>query len=113
MVDRVVGRVQLDEVDDIEPRATEQAEQLAVRQLPLHANLTGPLHSPETALRPLKRFGRRAFVGRTKSRESAVTEEPQPSAWAKQSVCLRYPAVRVAPDAGAVLGHGEVEALRG
>ena len=86
MGDRVVGRVQLDEVDDIEPRAAEQAEQLAVRDLPLHPVLTGPFQSPETALRPLKRFGRRAFDGRTKRRERAVTEEPEPSARAKQTV---------------------------
>jgi hypothetical protein len=29
MVGRFVGRVQLDEVDDLEPRAAQQAEQLA------------------------------------------------------------------------------------
>ena len=113
VVGRVVGRVELDEVDDVEAGAPEQAEELAVRQLPLDADLVGPLEPAEAPLRALERLaGRRLLVGRAEDRERAVAEEPEAPAGPQQPMRLGQPAVRVAPDAGPVLGHGEVEALR-
>ena len=80
VVDGIVGRIQLDEVDDVEARPAEEAEQLAVRQLPLDADLARPLEPAEPTLRAQQRLGRRPFVGSAEDRERAVAEEPEPSA---------------------------------
>ena len=73
VVDRVVGRVELDEVDDVEPGAAQEPEELAVRELPLDADLARPLHPTEAALRPLERLaGRRLLVGRAEDRERVL-----------------------------------------
>ena len=58
VLDSVLGRIEFNQIDHIEARAAEQAEQLAVRQLPLHPDLAWPLESPEPALRPLEHFSR-------------------------------------------------------
>src|SRR4029078_6832704 len=91
----------------------EEAEELAVRELPLDADLARPLHPAEAALRPQERpAGRRPLLGRAEDRERRVAEEPEASSGPEQAVCLGQPAVRVAPDARAVLRDREVEALR-
>ena len=113
MVDRIVGRIQLDQVEDVEARPPQQAEQLTVRQLPLDAGLAGPLQATETALGAEELFARHSLAGRAENGERAVAEEPEPTARPEQPVRLGEPEVGVAPDAGAVLGDREVEALGG
>ena len=54
-----------------------------------------------------------SFVGCAEHQQCSVDEEDQPTSGAHESGCLRDPPVGVAPDAGAVLGDGEVEALVG
>ena len=111
VVDRVVRCVELDEVDDVEAGPPQQAEELAVGQLPLDADLAGPLQpaeprcgrrsvSPGGPPRPARRGSRACCCGGTRA-----AARPQ------QPIRLGEPAVRVAPDARAVLGDGEVEAL--
>ena len=60
VVDRVVRRVQLDEIDDLEPRPPEQTEQLAVGQLPLDADVAGPLHATHSSPGPERASRREA-----------------------------------------------------
>ncbi len=105
MLLRIVGRVELDQVDDVEAGAPQQAEQLAVRDLPLDALRVGPLEAPEAALGALE--GRaellRLEVGRAEDRDRAVAQEPEPTARPQEAVGLGDPLVGVAPDARAVL----------
>ena len=54
-----------------------------------------------------------SFVGCAEHQQCSVDEEDQPTSGAQESGCLRDPPIGVAPDAGAVLGDGEVEALVG
>jgi hypothetical protein len=75
----VIRRVELDEIDDIEACATQEAEQLAVWKLPLHSVFVRPLKAPQPALRPLQRFSRRAFIRCAQNREGAVAKKPEPS----------------------------------
>ena len=113
MVDRLIGGVELDEIDHVEARLAEQPEELAVRQLPLHAHLARPFETTEPPLRAQQRLGRGALVGRAEDRQRAVAEEPEPPARAKEPMRLGNPAIRIAPDARPVLGDREIEALRG
>ena len=113
MIARVVGRVELDEVDHLEARTAEEPEELAVRELPLDPDFVGPLQAAENALRAQERLAGRPFdLGRAEDRERRVAEKPEAAAGTEQPVRLGKPAVRVAPDARAVLRDGEVEALR-
>ena len=79
VVDGIVGRVQLDEVGDVEAACAGGGEKLAVRQLPLDAELAGPLEATQPPLWPLRasrsaslrrgrRGGRACCCGGTTSR---------------------------------------------
>src|SRR3954469_17151531 len=113
---RIRRRLQLVQRLDLEAVLSQHAQHLAVGEVELDrvAVLVVPLDAAEAELRPHQPVGRdqRARRG-AHEQQRGVGEEDEPPARPQQPRGLGDPALRLAPQAGAVLGEGEVEARVG
>ena len=98
------------------PAVAEHADHLAVGEVELDrgAVLVVPLDAVEPELRAREALGRHLGVGRGAEHDQRrVGQEDEPAARAQQPRRLRDPALRLAPQARAVLREREVEARVG
>src|SRR5205823_10668063 len=103
------GREDLDEIQDLEPRAPKQSDELAVPELEFGLRLAGPLHAVEAELWALQTLLDFPRVGHAKHRERGVAQEDELAARSNEPRGLGDPLVRIAPDRGAVFGDREIE----
>src|SRR3954447_18507870 len=105
----VGGRLDLDQVEDLEAVRTQQPDPVAVREVVLDA-LVRPRKAVHPELRTLQCLHRGdVFVGRAEDDERRVAEEYELAGRTQQTSRLRDPAIRVGPDRRAVLRDDEVE----
>src|SRR5215470_15243537 len=101
----------LDQVEHLESVGAKEADPLSDRQREFHRVLVGPLEPVQAEVVPHQAVGRGIFaVGGAQVEEDAVLEEDELAPRAQEAGGLGNPAVRVAPDAGAVFGQGQIEA---
>src|SRR5436190_1840002 len=103
---------ELEEVLDLKPAAAEQPDHVAVAEVELDRVVVGPFEPVHAEVRPEQpvRGGQVVLVGDREHDHHRVDQEDQLAARAQQPGRLGDPGVRVAPDAGAVLADGQVEA---
>src|SRR3989442_12705076 len=110
VVDRIIGREDLDHVQDLEAGAPEDAEEIAVAEMELDRRLiVGPFEPVQSTLRPLQALLDSAGVGHAEHREGRVAQEHELATGPKEACRFWDPLVRVAPDRRAVLGYREIE----
>ncbi len=108
---RAFGRLDLDQVVELEAVAVKVADALAVRKGELHA--VGPLDTAEAELRRGRGSRRRSRLSsHAELRERRAAQEDQPAAGSQEPRGLGHPALGIDPDRGAVFGEREVEARR-
>ena len=115
---RAVGHLDLDEVFDLEPARAQEPDHLAVGEseldpidLPVLVVPLCAVHPEEVAVELELGWGFIVVLRVAEQQQRVAPEEDEPTARSEQPGRLRDPAVRIAPDGGAILGEGEVEAL--
>ncbi len=112
MVNRVLGRVQLAEIEHVEPGTPQDLEQLRVADVELGARsdlVVGPVQAVHPLQRPDQLLPYVLGVRRAHHLEVGASHEHELAAPSEQPSGLRDPAFRIAPQRRAVFGEGEVE----
>src|SRR5438876_11773739 len=103
MVRRILSRVRLDEVEDLEVARAQQTDPVAMAHLELSRVVVFPVEPVQPALWTLQCLARAAERRRAQDGERRVAQENELAARSEQPSRFGDPLVRIAPNRCAVL----------
>src|SRR5271166_5722899 len=112
---RVRRRADLDQILDVKGGVGEKSNPFTVRQVELDARIVGPFHTIHAEGRTQQSAGCwEVVLGRcAQYQEECVGQEYEAPARAQKTRSFRNPQPRIGPQAGAILGDGEVKGCVG